>query len=92
MQVNHSSSTKATLHLDLGKATWLPPIVIKKIRENSKHVTKHDAIVLQCDESRKQPENVEKCFDLLYRDMRWAVNKDVPGETSPEKHKHVMEL
>lgn len=93
MQAEHCrSSTKATLHLDLTKATWLPETVIRKIKEKSHHVTTSDSIVLQCDEHRKQSENTEKCFDLLYRDIKWCVGSDLPGETSPEKHKHVMDL
>lgn len=88
-----SSSTKATLHLDLDhKADFLPPIVLHKVRENSRHLTKHGAIVVQSDESRTQHENLDHCFHRLYTIIAACVRQDLPGETTPEKHKHVIEL
>ncbi|TGZ84597.1 hypothetical protein EX30DRAFT_392031 [Ascodesmis nigricans] len=86
------SSTKATLHFELAKAAWLPSLVLKKVRENSHHLTKHDAIIFQSDETRSQHENMDKVFEHLYNELKSCVSRDVPGETSPEKHERVMKL
>ncbi|KAI5806132.1 peptidyl-tRNA hydrolase domain protein [Geopyxis carbonaria] len=86
-------STKATLHLDLAsKGDFLPPYILRKVRENSRHLTKKDEIVVQCDESRKQSDNTEHAFHRLYTILKACVEHDLPGETSPEKHKHVKDL
>lgn len=86
-------ATKATLHLNLkNNANFLPDFVLRKIRENSNHLTKEDEIVLQADESRKQTDNHEEAYRRLHKIILSAVSKDLPGVTSAEKKKRVAEL
>ncbi|KAA8899245.1 hypothetical protein FN846DRAFT_960674 [Sphaerosporella brunnea] len=81
-------STKATLHLSLKAASeFLPGFVVKKVRENSRHLTKDDEIVLQADESRKQSENVQAAYHRLHQILVSSVSTDVPGVTSAEQQK-----
>jgi peptidyl-tRNA hydrolase ICT1 len=86
-------ATKATLHLDLtNRAGFLPDYILRKVRENSRHLTKNDEIVIQADDSRKQPQNVEECFNRLHKILLSCVAKDVPGATSAEQKKRVAGL
>ncbi|KAF8250257.1 hypothetical protein K440DRAFT_177694 [Wilcoxina mikolae CBS 423.85] len=87
-------STKATLHLDLGSKarTFLPDYILRKVRENSRHLTRNDEIVIQADGSRKQSENMEEVYHRLHKIIVSCVSKDVPGVTSAEKKKRVAQL
>lgn len=86
-------ATKATLHLDLTKnATFLPDFVLQKVRENSRHITREDEIVIQADGTRKQSENLEEAYQRLHKILVESVSVDVPGVTSAEKKKRVKEL
>ncbi|CCX33282.1 hypothetical protein FPQ18DRAFT_379342 [Pyronema domesticum] len=87
-------ATKATLHLKLNEDAkkFLPEYVLRKVRENSKAVTKNDEIVLQADESRKQTENSDAVYRRLHSILVDAVRMDVPGVTSAEQHKRVLKL
>ncbi|KAA8895061.1 hypothetical protein FN846DRAFT_971360 [Sphaerosporella brunnea] len=86
-------STKATLHLSLKTASeFLPGFVVKKVRENSRHLTKDDEIVLQADESRKQSENMQAAFHRLHQILVSSVAADVPGVTSAEQKQRVAQL
>lgn len=71
---------------------FLPEYVLRKVRENSKAVTKNDEIVLQADESRKQTENSDAVYRRLHSILVDAVRMDVPGVTSAEQHKRVLKL
>jgi len=86
-------ATKATLHLDLNRnAGFLPDFVLQKVRENSRHLTKDEAIVIQADGSRKRSENQDEVYQRLHKILVESVSVDVPGVTSTEKKKRVQQL
>lgn len=88
-------ATKATLHLDLDPkvaGTFLPDYILRKVRENSRHLTKDGQIVLQADSSRKQSDNDAEAFRRLHSIIVSCVHKDVPGATSADQKKRVAQL
>jgi hypothetical protein len=66
--------------------------VLAKIRENSRHVTKDDEVVLQADEGRKQSENMQAAYHRLHQILVSSVSVDVPGVTSADQKKRVAQL
>jgi len=73
-------------------AGFLPDFVARKVRENSRHLTKNEEIVIQADGARSQRENIEEAYRRLHKILVECVSVDVPGVTGAEKKQRVKEL
>lgn len=58
----------------------------------SSYTTKSEFIVLKAEESRKQHQNIDLCYDKLYQIVVDAGNKSLPGVTSSAQKERVIKL
>ncbi|EFE31944.1 peptidyl-tRNA hydrolase domain protein [Trichophyton benhamiae CBS 112371] len=70
----------------------VPKILHPSIRSSRYYAENSQALVIQADESRKQSQNLNACFDKLTSMIAEAGRAAVPGETSPEQKKKVQKL
>ncbi|CAD0111580.1 unnamed protein product, partial [Aureobasidium uvarum] len=81
-------NSKATLRLPLSALLPMLPTILRPAVSKSRYSAKDD-LVIQADDSRKQNENVHRCFIKLH-DMIIQVGREVvPGETSAEQIERV---
>jgi peptidyl-tRNA hydrolase ICT1 len=84
-------NSKATLRLPLSALLPLLPAVLRPVVSKSRYSAKDD-LVIQADDSRKQNENVHRCFIKLNEMIVQAGREVVPGETSAEQMERVRKL
>lgn len=70
----------------------VPKILHPSIRSSRYYAENSQALVIQADDSRKQSQNLNACFDKLTSMIAEAGRAAVPGETSPEQKKKVQKL
>ncbi|KAG9755041.1 hypothetical protein KCU73_g5544, partial [Aureobasidium melanogenum] len=81
-------NSKATLRLPLSALLPILPAVLRPAVSRSRYSAKDD-LVIQADDSRKQNENVHRCFVKLHEMIVQAGREVVPGETSAEQMERV---
>ncbi|KAI4749802.1 hypothetical protein E4T44_15002 [Aureobasidium sp. EXF-8845] len=84
-------SSKATLRLPLSALLPMLPAVLRPAVSKSRYSAKDD-LVIQADDSRKQNENVHRCFIKLHEMIVQVGREVVPGETSAEQMERVKKL
>ncbi|KAH0291208.1 hypothetical protein KCU62_g2961, partial [Aureobasidium sp. EXF-3399] len=84
-------NSKATLRLPLSALLPMLPAVLRPAVAKSRYSAKDD-LVIQADDSRKQNENVHRCFVKLNEMIVQAGREVVPGETSAEQMERVKKL
>ncbi|KAM5445936.1 hypothetical protein MaudCBS49596_007005 [Microsporum audouinii] len=86
-------NSKATIKVPMSSLLPLiPKILHPSIRLSRYYAENSQALVIQSDDSRKQSQNLNACFDKL-TDMVAEVGRAViPGETSPEQKRKVEKL
>ncbi|KAI5248391.1 hypothetical protein E4T42_05663 [Aureobasidium subglaciale] len=84
-------NSKATLRLPLSALLPMLPVVIRPAVSKSRYSAKDD-LVIQADDSRKQAENVHRCFIKLHEMIVQVGREVVPGETSAEQVERVKKL
>ena len=84
-------NSKATLRLPLSALLPMLPAVLRPAVSKSRYSAKDD-LVIQADDSRKQNENVHRCFIKLHEMIVQAGREVVPGETSAEQTERVKRL
>ncbi|KAI4729941.1 hypothetical protein E4T49_02361 [Aureobasidium sp. EXF-10728] len=84
-------NSKATLRLPLSALLPMLPAVLRSAVSKSRYSAKDD-LVIQADDSRKQNENVHRCFIKLHEMIVQAGREVVPGETSAEQMERVKKL
>ncbi|KAK2846317.1 hypothetical protein FQN49_005841 [Arthroderma sp. PD_2] len=70
----------------------IPSILHPSIRSSRYFAENSQALVIQSDDSRKQSQNVNLCFDKLTNLIAETGKAAIPGETSPEQKKKVERL
>jgi len=70
----------------------LPNLLHQHILTSRYHAAKSSDLVIQADDSRKQNDNVNACFQKLSQLIVEAGREAVPNETSPEQLKRVEQL
>ncbi|DAA75055.1 TPA_exp: Peptidyl-tRNA hydrolase domain protein [Trichophyton benhamiae CBS 112371] len=86
-------NSKATIKVPMSALLPLvPKILHPSIRSSRYYAENSQALVIQADESRKQSQNLNACFDKLTSMIAEAGRAAVPGETSPEQKKKVQKL
>lgn len=86
-------NSKATLRVALSSLLPLVPRLLHpKIRSSRYYAAKSDAIIIQCDESRKQSDNIDGCHARLNHLVVEAAENAVPGETSDAQRGRVKAL
>ena len=86
-------NSKATLRLPLASLLPLLPTVLRpQILKSRYCAAKSDSLVIQADDSRKQNENVHRCFVKLHDLIVQTGREVVPGETSAEQTERVKNL
>lgn len=70
----------------------LPTVLRPAILKSRYAAAKSDSLVIQADDSRKQNENVHRCFVKLHDLILQAGRDTVPGETSAEQIERVKKL
>ncbi|ODQ56591.1 hypothetical protein SAICODRAFT_50983 [Saitoella complicata NRRL Y-17804] len=86
-------NTKATVRLELRKASFLPKQVIEAIKTShstKQYLTSDNELVIQSQASRTQAANLEDAYRKLYDIIRECV--EIPGETSQEQKDKVKNL
>ncbi|KAI5212949.1 hypothetical protein AUEXF2481DRAFT_90446 [Aureobasidium subglaciale EXF-2481] len=84
-------NSKATLRLPLSALLPMLPVVLRPAVSKSRFSAKDD-LVIQADDSRKQAENVHRCFIKLHEMIVQVGREVVPGETSAEQVERVKKL
>ncbi|KAI5198625.1 hypothetical protein E4T39_06662 [Aureobasidium subglaciale] len=84
-------NSKATLRLPLSALLPMLPVVLRPAVSKSRYSAKDD-LVIQADDSRKQAENVHRCFIKLHEMIVQAGREVVPGETSAEQVERVKKF
>ncbi|KAI5277003.1 hypothetical protein E4T47_00015 [Aureobasidium subglaciale] len=84
-------NSKATLRLPLSALLPMLPVVLRPAVSESRYSAKDD-LVIQADDSRKQAENVHRCFIKLHEMIVQVGREVVPGETSAEQVERVKKL
>ncbi|EGD84662.2 hypothetical protein H112_08376 [Trichophyton rubrum D6] len=86
-------NSKATIKVPMSDLLPLvPKILHPSIRSSRYYAENSQALVIQADDSRKQSQNLNACFDKLTSMIAEAGRAAVPGETSPEQKKKVQKL
>ncbi|EER23220.1 hypothetical protein CPC735_045900 [Coccidioides posadasii C735 delta SOWgp] len=86
-------NSKVTLRVPLGLLFPLVPSVLHHEIRSSRYLAgRTDSLVIQSDETRKQSQNLELCFEKLRDVLAEAGKAAIPGETSAEQRKRVKEL
>ena len=84
-------NSKAILSVALGKATFIPSSVKKRLRiEWRNRINKDDELIIQSDRFRTQLQNKQDCIDLLFDMIKKCLI--VPKETSEETRQRVEDL
>lgn len=71
---------------------YVPELIHITLRESRYYAKSSDALVIQADDSRKQADNADLCFQRLYQVIKECAEEIVPGETSEEQKKRVLRL
>ncbi|SMR60230.1 unnamed protein product [Zymoseptoria tritici ST99CH_1E4] len=86
-------SSKATLRIPLSSLLpRLPSLLHDPLLRSRYHAPSSSSLVIQADDSRKQADNANACFQKLHELIVQAGRETVPGETSPEQVKRVEML
>ncbi|KAF2857817.1 peptidyl-tRNA hydrolase domain protein [Piedraia hortae CBS 480.64] len=86
-------SSKATLRIPLYTLfAHVPPLLHPLIKSSRYYAQRSNEIIVQADESRKQSENIEICFEKLHNMLLQSGREAIPRKTSPEKAKRVEVL
>ncbi|KAL5335724.1 hypothetical protein BJX70DRAFT_309099 [Aspergillus crustosus] len=86
-------NSKATLKVPLDSLLPLLPRLIHSPLQTSRYyAARTHSLVIHSDESRKQGDNVDACYDKLHQLLKTTTEKVVPGETSPEQKERVQKL
>lgn len=86
-------SSKATLRLPLNQLLPLLPAPLHPAVSQSRyHAAKTSDLVIQCDDSRKQADNINGCFKRLHELLVQAGHDSVPGETAAGQKERVAKL
>ncbi|KAL4884644.1 hypothetical protein BJY04DRAFT_215106 [Aspergillus karnatakaensis] len=88
-----SVNSKATLRVPLHSLLPLLPRIVHSPLQNSRYyAARKHSLVIQSEESRKQSDNVDACFQKLHQLVKSTTESVVPGETSPEQRDRVRKL
>ncbi|GAB7352191.1 hypothetical protein MBLNU459_g2668t1 [Dothideomycetes sp. NU459] len=86
-------NSKATLRLPLASLLPLVPSLLRPSIASSRYCAANsNALVIQADDSRKQNDNVHRCFLKLHDLIVEAGRETVPGETSADQAERVKKL
>jgi len=86
-------NTKATIKVPFSALLPLvPPILHPRLRASRYAAERSDALVIQSDESRRQSNNVDTCFEKLHQLLEVTAKTVIPGETSWGKRERVQKL
>ncbi|KAL4945173.1 hypothetical protein BDV06DRAFT_48186 [Aspergillus oleicola] len=86
-------NSKATLKVPLESLLPLVPHAIHSPLQASRYyASRSNSLVIQSEESRKQADNVEACYEKLHKLLESSTTSVVPGETTPEKRERVKKL
>ncbi|BCS22585.1 peptidyl-tRNA hydrolase domain protein [Aspergillus puulaauensis] len=86
-------NSKATLKVPLDSLLPLVPHIIHSpLRSSRYYAARTHSLVIQSEESRKQPANVDACYEKLHQLLMTTAKDIVPGETSPEQRERVKKL
>jgi len=89
----NTTSSKATCTWTLNSiADYVPRILLPHLRSSTYYAPNSDSLVIQSQAGRKQHDNEIDCHEKLYRLLRDASKKVIPGEISPEQKAKVEEL
>ncbi|PYI07487.1 peptidyl-tRNA hydrolase domain protein [Aspergillus sclerotiicarbonarius CBS 121057] len=70
-----------------------PLIVLHSPLLASRYVAaRTQSLVIQSDESRRQTDNLESCYDKLHQLLKSLAEDNIPGETSQEQRDRVQRL
>ncbi|KAK8221847.1 hypothetical protein M8818_000012 [Zalaria obscura] len=84
-------NSKATLKLPLSSFLPLVPALFRPYIHRSRYCAS-DSLVIQADDSRKQNDNVQRCFQKLHQLLVEIGKETVPGETTVEQQERVKKL
>lgn len=86
-------NSKATLRL-AGKdfLPLIPKLLHSEVLASRYYARNSDTLVIQCDESRTQSENIKECYGKLHAMVVAASRKSVRGETSQAQREKVRSL
>ncbi|KAL4928464.1 peptidyl-tRNA hydrolase domain protein [Aspergillus undulatus] len=86
-------NSKATLKVPLESLLPLVPHIIHSPLQTSRYyAARTNSLVIQSEESRKQSDNVEACYDKLHKLLEHSATSVVPGETLPETRERSKRL
>lgn len=86
-------NSKATLKVPIASLfATVPRPLHAEIKKSRYFAARAECLVIQSDESRKQSQNVETCYDKLQQLIAGAGKAAVPGETSVEQKRRVRYL
>lgn len=86
-------NSKATLKVPLAALLPLVPRLLHPELQASRYTSdRSHALVIHSEESRKQQNNVESCFEKLHQLLETSARQVIPGETSPEQRDRVHKL
>ncbi|EXJ85778.1 hypothetical protein A1O1_06146 [Capronia coronata CBS 617.96] len=86
-------NSKAQLRVPVDRLLpLLPPVLHEGILASRYYAQGSSSLVIQADESRKQPANKETCFRKLTQLIVDEYKRAVPGETTADQKKKVEKL
>lgn len=86
-------NSKATLKVPLASLLPLVPRLLHAHLRASRYASdRSQTLVIQSDESRKQSNNVDACYERLYLLLESTAKEVIPGETSQEQKDRVHKL
>lgn len=88
-KVNSKATVRVPLHALL---PLVPTLLHAPLRSSRYSAAKADALVIQAEDSRKQSDNVTRCFAKLHALIREVGMGVLPGETSAEQMERVKKL
>ena len=86
-------NSKATLRVPLEPLLpLLPNLLHPGIRSSRYYASKSNSMVIQCDEHRKQSDNVNGCYARLHHVISDIATNAIPGETTDAQRGRVKNL
>ncbi|KAF9889177.1 hypothetical protein FE257_007666 [Aspergillus nanangensis] len=86
-------NSKATLKVPLVDLMPLVPRILHSPLRSSRYFAERtQTLVIQSEESRKQADNVDSCFDKLHQLLKTMAAEVIPGETSEAQKDRVQKL